>query len=206
MTLWHSTKRPKRGALALLCIFVLAVGGHAVSDISPVEEAEGRTTDTGSLLDNEYRIKALFIYRIIRWVTWPKQALPAKSKTIVVGVVGKDPFGKNLDLLSKLKPIKKRKIVVKRFKNLSDIRKTQVLFVSSSLSDAEVTRVVDLARRNSILLVGEKKKFADQGGMINLLIVNKKIAFEANPNAVKAAKMKISSQILKMAARIVKKK
>ncbi|MCA8964857.1 MAG: YfiR family protein, partial [Planctomycetes bacterium] len=41
----------------------------------------------------EYRVKGVFLYRMAHFLQWPESNLPPKAKTIVIGVVGKDPFG-----------------------------------------------------------------------------------------------------------------
>ncbi len=197
------TTRMKVGGLILLCTFVLTVGGHASGrgDFR-APETDPENSNTSS---SEYRFKAVFLYRLVRWVTWPTSNLPKNSKTLTIGIVGKDPFGREIDALTKLKPIKGRKIVIKRFSKVVDIKKTQVLFVSRSLTQAEVDQVISRGHKDSILIIGEKDKFVDQSGMISLLIRKNKLKFEVNTGSIKKAKLKVSSQILKMASRVVKK-
>jgi hypothetical protein len=53
-----------------------------------------------------------------------------------------------------------------------------------------------------ILTVSEIEGFAQRGGIINFIIVEKKIRFEINPDAAKQVGIHISSQLLQL-ARIV---
>ncbi|MFT7616877.1 MAG: hypothetical protein ACI97A_000507 [Planctomycetota bacterium] len=202
----QTTNRWKTTGLALVIFVVCTIGGHASgSDSRSRHSAPPISSEVGSR-DSEYRIKALFLYRIVRWVTWPTANLKKNSTKITIGIVGKDPFGKELDLLTKLKPINKRKIVIKRFENVGDIKKTQVLFVSRSLSDDEVKEVIAIAQKDHVLLVGEKTGFIDDGGTLGFLIKSNRVKFEVNMIAAKSSKLKISSQILKMAIRILQEK
>jgi hypothetical protein len=40
----------------------------------------------------EYEVKAVFIFNISRFVSWPEQVLPPEKQTSVIGVRGFDPF------------------------------------------------------------------------------------------------------------------
>ena len=197
-----------RTATTILVAVVLLVvlGAFVGVPQSAADAGSSLETDVASDSSKEYKIKAVFIYRLIRWVTWPESNLPRSSREIVIGVVGKDPFGSHLDKLEKLKPVLGRKIRIKRFKSVKHIKKTQVLFLSASASDAEIGKVASLAQRSGALVIGETASFVDKGGMISLLIKDKRLKFEANTVSAKKAKISISSQILRMATRVVKAK
>ena len=189
-------------AVVLLVVTAVCVG-LPQSQANPNSSPE---TDVAGDSSKEYKIKAVFIYRLIRWIAWPESNLPRNSREIVIGVVGKDPFGSHLDKLEKLKPVLGRKIRIKRFKSVEDIKKTQILFLSASASDADIRNVASLAQRSSALVIGETASFVDKGGMISLLIKDNRLKFEANTVSAKKAKISISSQILRMATRVVKAK
>ena len=48
-------------------------------------------------VSEEYQIKAAFLYNFIKFVEWPKDRFSGDKDPIVIGVVGKDPFGEVLD-------------------------------------------------------------------------------------------------------------
>lgn len=154
--------------------------------------------------DPEYRVKALFLYKSTHWIDWPESNLPESAKEIVIGVVGDDPFGDELDIVEKLKPVKGRKVRVTRLASIDKARDCQILFISDSLSSDDEKRALGLARDHGFVTVSERDRFADRGGMIHLVIVKNKLGFVANPGAAKKAEIKISSQLLKLAQRIVK--
>jgi hypothetical protein len=53
-----------------------------------------------------------------------------------------------------------------------------------------------------VLTVGESDDFLDKGGVIRLLIEDKKVRFEVNMDAAQQAHLTISSQLLKLARTI----
>jgi hypothetical protein len=42
---------------------------------------------------NEYLVEASFLYNFAEFVEWPPQAFKSPSDPIVIGVLGKNPFG-----------------------------------------------------------------------------------------------------------------
>src|SRR2546429_1250447 len=46
---------------------------------------------------SEYQLKAVFLFNFAQFVEWPPAALPGDSAPFVIGVLGKDPFGADLD-------------------------------------------------------------------------------------------------------------
>ena len=45
----------------------------------------------------EYRVKAVFLFNFAQFVDWPPDAFTAPGQPFVIGVLGKDPFGAELD-------------------------------------------------------------------------------------------------------------
>ena len=58
---------------------------------------------------------------------------------------------------------------------------------------------------HSVLTVSDMEGFAQQGGVINLVIRNQRLGFEINEDAAQRANLKISSKLLKL-AKVVKDK
>ena len=48
-------------------------------------------------VEREYQIKASILYRFLQFVEWPESAFTQNPGELVVGVLGKDPFGAVLD-------------------------------------------------------------------------------------------------------------
>jgi len=170
------------------CVFYF-MGIAAICDT-----AHGRSSEAADL---EYRIKAAFLLNFTKFVSWPEDLLDDKKSPIILCVVGENPFGAALDSLRD-KTVRGRPIEVRYESNPGALPACHVAFMSHSLrgNDGEILRQLAGV---PILTVGENRDFAKQGGMINFIMQNNKIRFEINPSAVKAASLKISSQLLKLA-------
>ena len=183
----------------------------------------------------EYQVKAAFIYNFLKFTEWPRDKkddetiTDNKSNAIVIGVVGKYQFEKAFDpILSKT--VSGRPILIKRFvgitgykeksgdekkykeeyaaKYADELKKCQVLYICSS-EDEYLTDILSMIEGSSILTIGEKKDFANRGGIINFVMEQdenkaKKLRFEVNLDSLKKSGITISSKLLKLAKRVIK--
>lgn len=191
-------------ALALL---VVPIVPEALADSAPSQE---------------YQIKAAFLYNFIKFVEWPEEKVADGNEPITIGIIGKDPFGNAIEPL-KDKQAKGRKVVIKRFKGFEELKK------SSAKDKAELQRIINAIRKchvlficctekqshrdiinsvksYSILTVGEKEGILETGGIINFLMEENKVRFEINLAAAKRVKLKIRSNLLRLAKRVVEEK
>lgn len=195
--------------LALLCVALSLVCAPAAVHAEP-----------GSI--QEYQIKAAFLYNFIKFVDWPKEAMPDGNEPITIGIIGKDPFGQAFEPV-KDKDAKDKKVVVKRFKSIADlkklgesgkdelnrqieaVKKCHLLFVCSSEKE-HLKDIVNAVKDRPVLTVGEMQGFLETGGISNFLVEDNKVRFEVNLTAAEHAKLKIRSQLLRLAKRVIEEK
>ena len=145
----------------------------------------------------EYDVKAAFLYNFVTFTEWPDAAFATPDSPFVIGVLGVDPFGPNLERMVAGEQVGKRPIVVKRFRRIDDARDSNLLFICAS----EGSRVGPLLRRlqgTHILTVGEVPGFAEQGGAIGFVTAGN-IRLEINLQAVKGTGVNLSSKIMRLA-------
>lgn len=146
----------------------------------------------------EYRIKAAYIFNFAKFVTWPSAAFPAPDAPIVIGILGKDRFGAELDQTVAGKAIEKRRLVVTRLTEGDSWEGCHILFVASS-ERRRLPQILEQLGTTSILSVGETEGFTEAGGMIQFVQQENNIRFEINLAAAEAARLKISSKLLQVA-------
>ena len=149
----------------------------------------------------EYEVKAAFLYSFASFVTWPSASAQAKESSFVVGVLGDDPFGKDLDRIAAAKTVGGKKIVIRRFLSSDACTPCHILFLSSSIADHLPTILMKL-QASGALLVGDTEGFAQKGVHINFYLDEARVRLEANRRAAERAGLKISSKLLRL-ARIV---
>ena len=151
----------------------------------------------------EYQVKAAFLYNFFSYTTWPKESLPEKDKPFVVTVIGPNHFGKGLETLLKEKQAHGHKIQTRHYLHAPAKIESQVVFVTepNALLRAKILKQL---RDKPILLVGEVEGLAAAGAHVNFYIESSKIRFEVNLESLRACKLNMSSQLLKL-AKIVKR-
>ena len=148
----------------------------------------------------EYEVKAAFIYNFAKYVQWPPPPHSDSNAPFVIGVLGKDPFGKVLDEAMKGQTVQGRLIIVRRFVRTDEID-CDILFVCSSERQS-LQKILEALRRRPVLTIGEMDQFAELGGMINLTREQNRVHFDMNPQAIRRAGLKAGSQLFRL-ARIV---
>ena len=177
-----------------------------------------------SASQREYKVKAAFVYNFLKFVVGGRFGAADEKAgsntdpngTIVVGVCGKVPSKESFaELQGKL--VKDKPVKVQFFKGFDDlkdseqkipdqhpqmaeIRKCHVLFVCPS-EKPFWSRVLPPLQKEGILLVGDTPGFLEAGGIINLVIEDKKVRFEVNLAAAARGKLQIRSSLLRLALR-----
>jgi hypothetical protein len=151
---------------------------------------------------SEYRVKAAFLYKFATYVRWPSRTGVETTAPFVIGVIGKDPFGPDLDAVMKGQNIRGRAIVVKRLAQPEEAARCDVLFIGSSERE-RLRALLTSLRDTPVLTVGDMDRFAELGGMINLTTTeDNRIRFDINKGAIDRAGLKVASSLLGL-ARIV---
>jgi uncharacterized protein DUF4154 len=146
----------------------------------------------------EYEVKAAFLYNFARFVEWPPDTFRDGETPFVIAVLGHDPFGSVLDDTVAGKAVLGRRIEVRRASRPEEVGDAQIVFVSSS-ERAAVPAILKALERPGRLTVGEVDGFAEHGGTINFTMQGRKVRFEINPTQAEQARLKMSSQLLKLA-------
>lgn len=151
----------------------------------------------------EYKVKASFLYKFLQFVEWPETAFKDKDASVLIGVLGDDPFGELLEQVVRDRKVGSRSVIVRRYKDAKVAREAHVLFVG--LKGDQLSSALKVLAEAHTLTVGESGAFIDSGGIVRFAVRDEKIAFDINPDAAKKADLKIASQLLRL-AKIVKSK
>ncbi|MDF2454189.1 MAG: YfiR family protein [Cytophagaceae bacterium] len=153
----------------------------------------------------EYQLKAVFILNFTQFVEWPPNSFSSPQAPLVIGVLGKDPFGNYLEEVLSNEKINGHALVAHRYKSMEDIEKDcHVLYINLSESGKNEKIITNL-KGVSILTVSDNPDFLKQGGMIRFYTKDNKIQLQINPEAAKSANLTISSKLLRLAEVITPK-
>jgi hypothetical protein len=161
----------------------------------------GPNVSAESLQSKEYFIKAAFLYNFIKFVDWPSESFKNDAAPINLCILGDDPFGEALGTIRN-KRVKGRRLLIKHVRRVEQIEGAHLLFISTS-EKGRVKQILGSLRGAPVLTISEMEGFGQNGGIINFITVDNKIQFEINSEKAQQHKLKISSQLLKL-ARIVR--
>lgn len=147
---------------------------------------------------SEYRLKAVFLFNFAQFVEWPPVALPHDNAPFVIGVLGKDPFGANLDEVVRGEAVNGHPLAVERYRDVAEIRDCQILFISAS-ELARLEPTLAALRGRSILTVSDADGTALRGVMIGLVRQDNRIRLRIDLQAARASSLTISSKLLRPA-------
>ncbi len=169
--------------------------------------------------EKEYQVKAAFTFNFIKFVNWPKDKTADSNEPIIMGVIGNSPSAKAFEPI-KGKKVGGKSVVLKMFrpfeqikksiendedkatKEIEDMKRCHVLFVC--ISEKEYFKdIMKIVGNNPVLTVADADGFLESGGIINLIAEEGKIRFEISAAAAKKAKLKIRSQLLRLAKRVI---
>ncbi len=146
----------------------------------------------------ETQVKAVFLFNFTQFVEWPAHAFSTSDTPFVIGILGKDPFGAYLDEIVSGEKTNGRPMVIHRFSNAEEVKDCHILFINLANTDVPEA-ILGSLKGKSLLIVSDSENLIHQGGMIRFMKINRKIRFQINPDAAKAADLTISSKLLNLA-------
>lgn len=155
-------------------------------------------TSTFANATPEYRVKAAFLFNFSQFVAWPPRAFSSANAPIVIAVLGQDPFGADLDAMVSGERVNGHPLIVRRYRDLSDVGGCQILFIDRSES-ARLPEILQALRGRAILTVSDIEGSAQSGVMIDLVTRSDHIGMRINLAATRASGLTVSSQLLRLA-------
>ena len=151
-----------------------------------------------ALEQNEASVKAAFIYNFTKYVEWPPEA----SGPLQICLLGEpDPL---LNALMNLegKQSQGSTIHVRNAgRDGSSLDGCRVIVVGVSEA-VRTAAILGNVQKQPALTVSEIEHFADDGGVIGLVVDGARVRFEINAQAAQRANLRLSAQLLKLARKV----
>ena len=147
---------------------------------------------------SEAQVKAVFLFNFAQFVEWPARAFPDPQAPFVIGVVGKDPFGPDLDAVVRGETIDHRPLVIERYRNIGEVHNCNILFIGRS-EMGELPHILEVLKGRSILTVTDAEDGDPGGVMIRLVNRSNRIKLRIDVGAARAGNLVISSKLLRPA-------
>ena len=147
---------------------------------------------------SEYQLKAVFLFHFAQFVEWPATAFSKPNAPFVIGVLGKDPFGADLDDVVRGETIDGHPLIVERYHDVRQIRDCQILFIPAT-ELVDLDEILTALKGRSTLTVTDANDKQPRGVMIGLITQDSRIRLRIDVEAAKASNLTISSKLLRPA-------
>jgi hypothetical protein len=168
-------------------VLVSAVGALVTAAVTHAEDQYAPDT-----------VKAAFLYRFAGYVEWPGGAL---APQFTIAVLGADGVASELQRLLPDHVIQGRPAQVRVIKTPQEIDGAQIVYIGVRHS-ADTRAVVAAAGSRPVLIVTDDERGLDEGGAVNFMMVDRRVRFEVSLTAADRSGLKISSELLSVAARV----
>ena len=179
--------RFRRAILLLLIVTSNCTSRAAQQGVSRVDEA-----------------KARFLIKSAEFVDWPAEVFKTPASTLLICVYGNYPFGISLAEMAQGSLVRGHRMAAKWIRKEQDLPSCQILFVSRSEAK-HYGKVLETVKNAVTLTIGEDPDFLKAGGMVSLEAAPDSLLFDVNLDAVRSGQLRLSSQLLSLARRIIQR-
>lgn len=143
---------------------------------------------------SDVAVKAAFIPKFARYVTWPANAPSRTSGQMIICIIGDDPFGTMLNHTAAGQQVDGRSFQVKRLASAAGASDCAIAFVDG----ARTGETLAALGRQPILTVTDSRS-SSQRGVIHFAIVDGRVRFFIDNAQAQARGLTISSRLLALA-------
>jgi len=143
---------------------------------------------------NESEVKAMFVYNFLKFVEWPSESIRTKDPFVVL-IIGDGPTADATERFLESKAIGERPLFVRRTKWDQSLAGARAVFVIER-DPKKLHLILEAAAAAGVLTIGEGESFATRGGVIGLLVENRKVRFDVDTTAAQVAGLRVSSKLL----------
>jgi hypothetical protein len=143
-------------------------------------------------------VQAVFLFNFAQFVDWPAEAFPDPQAPLVIGILGKDPFGNFLDETVRGEKVRGRAFKVERYRRVEDVKDCHILFISRSEAK-RLDGILAALKGRPILTVSNGDDFDRPGGIIRFILDESKIRLSVDLEAAQGARLTFSSKLLRSA-------
>jgi hypothetical protein len=156
------------------------------------------TLASAASVSREYQLKAAFLFSFTKFTEWPANSLPSPTSPIVIGVLGRNPFGGELARIVRSRTVNGHPLVVASFVTVEQARQAHVVFLPGG-DPQEIARAIAVLGPLPVLTVGESAGFLKAGGVVSMAVADDRVTFGIDVAAAERASLRISAQLQKLA-------
>lgn len=151
----------------------------------------------------EDALKINYVLQLTKFIQWPAISLP-QSEPIELCVF---KTTQSLDSWQKihLQESQNRKIHLRLITIDKQLSQCNVVFIHKLIPNSVIKKNYQLLISNNILTIGEKRKFAEEGGMIEINQSNGKVDIKINTKTATDTGLSINANLIELASSVYPK-
>lgn len=144
-------------------------------------------------------IMASFIYNFSGYIQWPPDS---EANAYIITVLGDNSLMDPLMYISKTKKIDNKDIIIEKAANLEQIKKSHFLVVGDNFT-SRIQEINSDTTRMPMIIITHCGECLQAGATFNFVTEKDRIRFEINKSELDLKNIKVSSQLLKLAVRVI---
>jgi len=171
--------------------------GYAVIAALLLHAADARSQDASA----EVRVKAAIVHKIAKFVTWPESRFTAEGARLRFCVLGDDGALEAFRALQD-RPVHGRMLSVDSAPDPDSVAEScDVLYLTND-ERFSAGEWLDAVSAHPVLTFAEAGGYAGEGSIVAMAIRRNKVRFSINLKATKNTELRISGQLLQLAAAV----
>jgi hypothetical protein len=146
----------------------------------------------------ESDLKAVYIFNFIRFTGWPESRQRQMEGRIRLNILGDYDIYDVIKGISRKQPGRQMGLEVQACSTASCLEESSVLFFGQS-GGGRFQHLLESFKGKPVLTISDIPGFASHGGMIEIILHEKRLGFIINLKVVKEANLYISAQLLQLA-------
>ena len=142
----------------------------------------------------EYRVRAAFLVNFTKFVQWPDDG------ALAFCITGDRFFARAMSAAAGHSSTGGREIVVRTLGPKEDFTQCHTVFIAAFVG-RDTPAILKQVQELPVLTIGESPSFLTEGGAVRVFIENNRIRFKVGGGAAEKKGLRISSQLLTLAAR-----
>ena len=148
-------------------------------------------------------VEAAYLHKLPGFVEWPADAFASPSSPIVIGVMGAPAVVEELVRIAKGRLVLGRPVEARLVASIAEAsRDLHVLFVGSG-PGRDLGKLADASRGRHALVVTDSENGVEDGAAIVFVQVDGRLRFEVSLPGARKAGLKLSSQLMGVAWKVV---
>ena len=147
-------------------------------------------------LENE--VKAAMVFNFTKFIEWPTASFTDSKAPFVVGLLGEDDLTPFLEAAMREKSVAGHPVRCIRMQAHKASENCHLLVIARS-ERRKGAEILSKWQRSGVLSVSTIDEFVKMGGVIGIVVEDKRARFEVNIDTARRANLNISSKLLRLA-------